>query len=99
MRETSWDDYGRASGNRACQQCMVHCGYEPSAVAHAYGGLGGMWDMVKGFLFRKYASPAAQARLEEEKGRPHGPLAKLSNITIDGKPVASGIEPEPVEAA
>ena len=31
MNETDWDTYGRASGNPACQQCMVHCGHEPTA--------------------------------------------------------------------
>jgi len=32
MEETEWANYGRASGNPACQNCMVHCGFEPSAV-------------------------------------------------------------------
>jgi hopanoid biosynthesis associated radical SAM protein HpnH len=32
MEDTEWSRYGRASGNPACQDCMVHCGYEPSAV-------------------------------------------------------------------
>ena len=29
---TDWSKYGRASGNPRCQDCMVHCGFEPSAV-------------------------------------------------------------------
>lgn len=32
MEETVWENYGRKSGNPKCQDCMVHCGYEPSAV-------------------------------------------------------------------
>ena len=32
MEETPWEEYGRASGNPQCQDCMVHSGYEPSAV-------------------------------------------------------------------
>jgi hopanoid biosynthesis associated radical SAM protein HpnH len=32
MAETVWDNYGRKSGNSKCADCMVHCGYEPSAV-------------------------------------------------------------------
>lgn len=32
MEETSWNNYGRKSGNPKCADCMVHCGYEPSAV-------------------------------------------------------------------
>ncbi len=32
MKETAWENYGRASGNPKCANCMAHCGYEPSAV-------------------------------------------------------------------
>ena len=32
MEETPWEEYGRASGNPHCQDCMVHSGYEPTAV-------------------------------------------------------------------
>ena len=32
MEETPWEEYGRVSGNPQCQDCMVHSGYEPSAV-------------------------------------------------------------------
>lgn len=37
MRTTAWENYGRASGNDKCQDCMVHCGYEPSAVSATFG--------------------------------------------------------------
>jgi hopanoid biosynthesis associated radical SAM protein HpnH len=33
METTDWSKYGVASGNRKCRDCMVHCGYEPTAVA------------------------------------------------------------------
>jgi hopanoid biosynthesis associated radical SAM protein HpnH len=32
MEDTEWSKYGRKSGNPKCQDCMVHCGFEPSAV-------------------------------------------------------------------
>jgi hopanoid biosynthesis associated radical SAM protein HpnH len=32
MEETEWSRYGRKSGNPRCQDCMVHCGFEPTAV-------------------------------------------------------------------
>lgn len=35
MDETNWDEYGRASGNPQCADCMVHCGYEPTAALDA----------------------------------------------------------------
>ncbi|WP_218079299.1 adenosyl-hopene transferase HpnH [Anthocerotibacter panamensis] len=35
LDKTDWDKYGRASGNPKCQDCMVHCGYEPTAALDA----------------------------------------------------------------
>jgi hopanoid biosynthesis associated radical SAM protein HpnH len=35
LNETDWNQYGRASGNPHCQDCMVHCGYEPTAATDA----------------------------------------------------------------
>lgn len=35
LEETNWDGYGRASGNPSCRDCMVHCGYEPTAALDA----------------------------------------------------------------
>jgi hopanoid biosynthesis associated radical SAM protein HpnH len=39
--ETEWDNYGRASGNPKCRNCMVHCGYEPTAVHQTFNTLRG----------------------------------------------------------
>jgi len=47
METTNWDGYGQKSGNPKCQDCMVHCGYEPSAVAATFGSLGGFGATVK----------------------------------------------------
>lgn len=47
METTDWDAYGRKSGNPKCQDCMVHCGYEPSAVAATFGSLAGFGATVK----------------------------------------------------
>ena len=77
MEETDWENWGRASGNPACQQCMVHCGYEPTAVDHTFSSFGGFFSTVKATLFSKYASPKAQRKLEEEAQKPHGPLVQL----------------------
>jgi hopanoid biosynthesis associated radical SAM protein HpnH len=35
LNNTSWDEYGRASGNPKCADCMMHCGYEPTAAMDA----------------------------------------------------------------
>jgi hopanoid biosynthesis associated radical SAM protein HpnH len=99
MEETEWEEYGRASGNPACQQCMVHCGYEPSAVDHTFASFGGMWGTVKAMLFNRYANPNAKRRLEAEKQKPHGPLAQLENLTIDGEPIVESDKDKSTEAA
>ncbi len=101
IEQTDWDHYGRASGNPACQQCMVHCGYEPSAVNHTFGSFGGLWETVKAMVFNTYANPAAKRRLDEAAQRPRGPIAHLEHLTIDGKPVVEALarRREPVEAA
>jgi hypothetical protein len=84
IETTEWDDYGRASGNPKCANCMVHCGYEPSAVNHTFSGIGGLWANVKAIVFSRYRNPAAQRRLEEEAARPHGPLAHLVQLGFAG---------------
>lgn len=33
---TDWSRYGHKSGNSKCTDCMMHCGYEPSAVAQTF---------------------------------------------------------------
>ena len=44
MEETPWEEYGRASGNPQCQDCMVHCGYEPTAVHATFSTWGALRD-------------------------------------------------------
>jgi len=46
MEETDWPSYGHASGNPRCQDCMVHCGFEPSAVRETFGSMRGMGDTI-----------------------------------------------------
>jgi hopanoid biosynthesis associated radical SAM protein HpnH len=88
INDTEWERYGRASGNRACQQCMVHCGYEPSAVDHTFGAVSGLWGTVRAMLSSSYVDPQAAARLAEEAKKPHGPMVQLG-LTVEGKPLES----------
>ncbi|MFC1706842.1 adenosyl-hopene transferase HpnH [Planctomycetota bacterium] len=50
LADTDWRSYGRASGNPKCQQCMVHCGHEPSAVHQTFTSFGGFANTVRGTL-------------------------------------------------
>ena len=42
METTPWEQYGRKSGNERCQDCMVHCGFEATAVNHTFSSLRGL---------------------------------------------------------
>ena len=46
MENTRWEDYGRRSGNEKCQDCMVHCGYEASAVDFTFSSWRGLRETV-----------------------------------------------------
>jgi hopanoid biosynthesis associated radical SAM protein HpnH len=35
LDKTDWNQYGQKSGNPKCADCMVHCGYEPTAAIDA----------------------------------------------------------------
>jgi hopanoid biosynthesis associated radical SAM protein HpnH len=48
---TDWDAYGHTSGNPRCTDCMVHCGYEPTAVDQTFGTLKGFLATVRLTLF------------------------------------------------
>ena len=74
---TEWERYGRASGNKACQQCMVHCGYETSANDYTFGSIKGMFATVKALLNTTYSDKDAERALAEERDRPHGPMVQL----------------------
>ncbi len=54
---TDWDAYGRQSGNDKCQDCMVHCGYEPTAVSETFGSLKGLLKTAKLTLFGAKPEP------------------------------------------
>lgn len=44
---TDWSQYGQASGNPKCADCMVHCGYEATAVAETFGSWRAFSRVVK----------------------------------------------------
>src|SRR5690242_10011054 len=65
IRETAWESYGTESGNPHCANCMVHSGYEASAVNDTFGSLEGFFATVKATLSTTYGDPDALATLNE----------------------------------
>jgi hopanoid biosynthesis associated radical SAM protein HpnH len=50
MEETDWSSYGHASGNPRCQDCMVHCGFEPTAVDQTFRSIKAMGSTISSML-------------------------------------------------
>jgi hopanoid biosynthesis associated radical SAM protein HpnH len=46
METTRWERYGKRSGNDKCRDCMVHCGFEPTAVDQTFASWRGFRDTV-----------------------------------------------------
>ena len=51
LEATKWESYGRESGNPKCQDCMVHSGYEASAVDDTFSSVHGFLASVRATLF------------------------------------------------
>lgn len=80
---TEWDNYGTESGNPQCANCMVHCGYEPSAVNDTFGSLRGLLDTAKATFFTAYKDQGALEMLNEPVRPVHSynPLVQIkSNV-------------------
>jgi len=76
IRETEWANYGTESGNPHCANCMVHSGYEASAVNDTFGSLSGFLATVKA-TFSRYPDAGA-LRLLDEPVAPAHPLVQIA---------------------
>ncbi len=69
IENTEWERYGTESGNRKCANCMVHSGYEASAVDDTFSSLAGLIRTAKATLFGgAYADESALKLLNEPVG-------------------------------
>jgi hopanoid biosynthesis associated radical SAM protein HpnH len=84
IRETEWQNYGTESGNPRCANCMVHSGYEASAVNERFGSLRGFVDTVKATLFSHYPDMGAVRLLDEMSSPEHvGPLVQIERQSLE----------------
>ena len=95
---TKWEDYGYESGNAKCANCMLHSGYEATAV-HETFTVPGIIATVKSMLFSRYTDAEALRMLDDEK--PVSPLVQIDltalskSETLQGRKfadLAEGIE-------
>ena len=79
MESTEWEHYGTESGNAHCANCMVHCGYEPSAVNDTFHSLSGFLATVRATLFTSYTDEGALKLLNEppSNGNGQAPLVQI----------------------
>jgi hopanoid biosynthesis associated radical SAM protein HpnH len=80
MAATEWQNYGTESGNPKCANCMVHSGYEASAVDHTFSGLRGLWATARATISGRYKDPDALALLNEPAKPVHAynPLVQIA---------------------
>jgi hopanoid biosynthesis associated radical SAM protein HpnH len=78
---TAWQEYGTESGNPKCANCMVHSGYEASAVDHTFSGLRGLFATIKATFSGDYADRDALALLNEPTKPVHSfnPLVQIDS--------------------
>jgi hopanoid biosynthesis associated radical SAM protein HpnH len=78
---TEWQNYGTESGNPKCANCMVHSGYEASAMDHTFSGLRGLWAATKSAFAGKYEDSDALAMLNEPAKPVHAfnPLVQINS--------------------
>jgi hypothetical protein len=78
LATTDWSEYGTESGNPACANCMVHSGYEASAVNATFSSLGGFLATVKATVFTRYKDEDALKMLDEPPTPVH-PLIQIAS--------------------
>ena len=100
LDSTDWSKYGYESGNPKCSNCMVHSGYEATAVHYTFT-IPGMVATIKSMLFPAYKDEEALRMLEQEK--PASPLVQidlaalapattLKGTSTTGAKMAAGVE-------
>jgi hopanoid biosynthesis associated radical SAM protein HpnH len=89
LEKTQWDNYGVVDGvarDKRCENCMVHCGYEPSAALGLNAKPGDTWKNIR---FNFGAKPAM---------RPEGAGVKAFNGVSAGNGHKTG-KPQKAQVA
>jgi hopanoid biosynthesis associated radical SAM protein HpnH len=79
MQTTEWHKYGYESGNPKCGNCMVHSGYEASAVNDTFMSLKGFLATVRATFSSQYEDREAAEMLKDEYRPVHSvnPLVQI----------------------
>jgi len=85
MDSTAWHEYGTESGNPKCANCMVHSGYEASAVNDTFSSLRGLLATARATLFTAHRDEDA-ARMLNEPVKPvhsYNPLVQITEASSE----------------
>lgn len=85
LDSTDWSQYGRASGNPQCADCMVHCGHEPTAVAATFTRWSAFWRVTRLVLW----GPPQRPTETVEEVRDQQPRATVPDSPTCQLPVLS----------
>lgn len=78
MQSVEWAKYGRHSGNPSCSDCMVHCGYEATAVSETFGSLKALMRVARLTIFGMPDLPDEEAPAPVAQPIPAGGLVQLA---------------------
>src|SRR5690348_7332414 len=83
MEATAWSEYGVESGNPRCSNCMVHSGYEASAVDDTFSSLRGFLATARATIFARHRDENALQQLEQPFRPVHAynPLVQIETVT------------------
>ena len=85
METTDWEQYGHER-NEKCRDCMVHSGYEATAVDHTFGSLRGFLGTVRAVLFGyRWRKP----REAEDGAPPAGPGGMVELPVVESSQLAN----------
>jgi hopanoid biosynthesis associated radical SAM protein HpnH len=83
MDSTAWEEYGTESGNPKCANCMVHSGYEATAVNDTFGSLRGLLSTARATIFTRHKDEHALKLLNETERPVHSydPLVQIKEAS------------------
>jgi hopanoid biosynthesis associated radical SAM protein HpnH len=83
MDSTAWAEYGTESGNPKCANCMVHSGYEATAVNDTFGSLRGLLSTARATIFTRHKDEHALKLLNETERPVHSydPLVQIKEAS------------------
>jgi hopanoid biosynthesis associated radical SAM protein HpnH len=89
LDSTDWRRFGYESGNPKCANCMMHSGYEASAVDYTFT-FRGIFATIRAMLSSRYHDPESLRQIEAEK--PVSPLVQISGMAEAPKSKLQGTE-------